>query len=80
MNVLNLPEPSFMQDEDIVLFNDSVAKWVAEHAPPEKFAQWIADSSVPRSLWNAAGDAGLLGLSMPEEDGGFTATIATRWC
>ena len=71
MNVLNTPEPDFMQDEDIVLFSDSVGKWVDEHAPPEKFQQWIAASSVPRSLWNDAGDAGLLGLSMPEEDGGF---------
>ncbi|WP_312815550.1 acyl-CoA dehydrogenase family protein [Brevundimonas sp.] len=70
-NVLNLPLPSFMQDEDLVLFNDSVAKWIDDHAPPEKFAQWIAASSVPRELWNAAGDAGLLGVSMPEEDGGF---------
>src|SRR5690606_18665121 len=71
MNVLTLPTPSFMQDADLVLFNDSVAKWIDDHAPPEKFAQWIAASSVPRELWNAAGDAGLLGVSMPEEDGGF---------
>nr|WP_314431155.1 acyl-CoA dehydrogenase family protein [uncultured Brevundimonas sp.] len=71
MNVLNVPEPDFMQDEDIVLFSDSVGKWVDEHAPPEKFQQWITESSVPRSLWNDAGEAGLLGLSMPEEDGGF---------
>jgi acyl-CoA dehydrogenase len=27
--------------------------------------------SVPRQLWNDAGEAGLLGLSMPEEDGGM---------
>ena len=71
MNVLNVPEPDFMQDEEIVLFSDSVGKWIDEHAPPEKFQQWIANSSVPRSLWNDAGDAGLLGLSLPEEDGGF---------
>lgn len=71
MNVLNTPEPDFMQDEDIALFSDSVGKWVDEHAPPEKFQQWIAASSVPRSLWNDAGEAGLLGLSLPEEDGGF---------
>ena len=71
MNVLNSPEPDFMREEEIVLFSDSVAKWVDEHAPQEKFQQWIAASSVPRRLWNAAGDAGLLGLSLPEEDGGF---------
>lgn len=71
MNVLNSPEPDFMKDEEIVLFSDSVAKWIDEHAPQEKFQQWIAASSVPRGLWNAAGHAGLLGLSLPEEDGGF---------
>jgi acyl-CoA dehydrogenase len=71
MNVLNSPEPDFMKEEEIVLFSDSVAKWIEEHAPQEKFQQWIAESSVPRSLWTAAGEAGLLGLSLPEEDGGF---------
>ncbi|MFS0719990.1 acyl-CoA dehydrogenase family protein [Brevundimonas phoenicis] len=71
MNVLNSPDPDFMKEEEIVLFSDSVAKWIDEHAPQEKFQQWIAESSVPRGLWNAAGEAGLLGLSLPEEDGGF---------
>ena len=64
MNVLGSPEPDFMREEEIVLFSDSVAKWIDEHAPQEKFQQWIAASSVPRELWNAAGDAGLLGLSL----------------
>ena len=71
MNVLNVPEPDFMREEEITLFSDSVAKWIDDHAPPEKVAQWIADSSVPRQLWNDAGEAGLLGLSTPEADGGF---------
>lgn len=71
MNVLGSPDPDFMREEEIVLFSDSVAKWIDEHAPQEKFQQWIAESSVPRELWTAAGEAGLLGLSLPEEDGGF---------
>ncbi|MCO8019636.1 acyl-CoA dehydrogenase family protein [Brevundimonas diminuta] len=71
MNVLGSPDPDFMREEEIVLFSDSVAKWIDEHAPQEKFQQWIAQSSVPRELWTAAGEAGLLGLSLPEEDGGF---------
>jgi len=71
MNVLNTPDPDFMQEEEIVLFSDSVGKWIDEHAPLEKMAEWIAASSVPRGLWNTAGEAGLLGLSLPEEDGGF---------
>jgi acyl-CoA dehydrogenase len=71
MNVLGSPEPDFMKEEEIVLFSDSVGKWIDEHAPPEKVQQWIADSSVPRALWSQAGADGLLGLSMPEEDGGM---------
>lgn len=71
MNVLGRPDPDFMREEEITLFSDSVGKWIDEHAPLEKVQQWIADSSVPRQLWNDAGEAGLLGLSLPEEDGGF---------
>ncbi len=71
LNVLDTPEPDFMQDEEITLFSDSVGKWIDEHAPPETVQSWIANSSVPRELWNKAGEAGLLGLSMPEEDGGM---------
>ena len=71
MNILNAPDPDFMQEEEITLFSDSVGKWIDEHAPPEKVQEWIANSSVPRELWTQAGEAGLLGLSMPEEDGGM---------
>jgi acyl-CoA dehydrogenase len=68
---LNVPLPDFMQDEEIVLFNDSVSRWIDDNAPPEKMAEFIAKSSVPRDLWNRAGEAGLLNLSMPEEWGGM---------
>lgn len=71
MNVITTPSPEFMLEEEITLFSDSVGKWIDEHAPPEAVQSWIANSSVPRQLWNDAGEAGLLGLSMPEEDGGM---------
>jgi acyl-CoA dehydrogenase len=71
MNVITTPSPDFMLEEEITLFSDSVGKWIDEHAPPEAVQSWIANSSVPRQLWNDAGEAGLLGLSMPEEDGGM---------
>ena len=67
---LNVPEPDFMADEEVVLFADSVARWIDDNAPPEEVQKWIANSSVPRELWNAAGEAGLLNLSAPEEYGG----------
>ena len=71
MNILNVPAPDFMAEEEITLFSDSVARWIDDHAPPEKMAEWIAASSVPRDLWTRAGEAGLLNLSMPEEWGGM---------
>ncbi|CAL1690691.1 Acyl-CoA dehydrogenase [Brevundimonas subvibrioides] len=71
MNVIDTPSPDFMLEEDIVMFSDSVGKWIDEHAPPEAIQSWIANSSVPRDLWNKAGEAGLMGLSQPEEWGGM---------
>ena len=71
MNVIDTPHPDFMLEEEIVLFSDSVGKWIDEHAPPEAVQSWIANSSVPRDLWNRAGEAGLMGLSQPEEWGGM---------
>ena len=71
MNVLNLPEPEFMLEEEITLFSDSVGKWIDEHAPPEEVASWIENSSVPRELWTQAGQDGLMGLSQPEEWSGM---------
>ena len=71
MNVITTPSPDFMLEEEITLFSDSVGKWIDEHAPPEAVQSWIANSSVPRDLWTQAGTDGLLGLSMPEEDGGM---------
>ena len=71
MNVIDTPSPDFMLEEDIVMFSDSVGKWIDEHAPPEAVQSWISNSSVPRDLWNKAGEAGLMGLSQPEEWGGM---------
>ena len=81
MNILNVPAPDFMAEEEIILFSDSVGKWIDEHAPPEKMAEWIANSSVPRELWTEAGRGGPAG---PVHARGMTAawaaTTAMRWC
>ena len=71
MNVLNVPEPAFMQEEEITLFSDSVGKWIDEHAAPEAVQSWLANSSVPRKLWNDAGDAGAAGMPSPPHPVGF---------
>lgn len=70
MNVLNLPTPDFMQDEELRLFEDSVERFLDEHAPPAKLADWRAQGLVPREAWEAAGKAGLLCLSTSADYGG----------
>lgn len=71
MSVLNVPPPAFMQDEEIRMFEASVARFFDEHAPPERTARWRAEGQVEREFWREAGQAGLLGLSVPAEYGGI---------
>ncbi len=70
MSVLNVERPAFMAEEDLNIFSDAVGKFFEEHAPPETTARWREQGVVDREMWNAAGAAGLLCLSMPEEYGG----------
>jgi len=68
--VTDFPEPAFMADEEIRMFADSVGKFLARNAPPERVAKWRADGMVERAFWREAGEAGLLGVSVPEQYGG----------
>lgn len=70
MSVLGVPEPTFMDDEDIRIFFDSVGKFFDEHAPPERTARWRDEGMVERQFWTEAGAGGLLGVSIPEAYGG----------
>ena len=70
LSVLNVDRPDFMQDEEIRMFEDSVARFFEQNAPPERVEKWRKDKVVERSMWTAAGEAGLLGLSTPAEYGG----------
>ena len=40
MNVLNVAEPAYMADEELRMFRDSVARFFAQHAPPERTEAW----------------------------------------
>ncbi len=71
MSVLNVERPDFMQDEEIRMFEDSVAKFFDQHAPAERVEKWRKQKCVDREMWNEAGAAGLLGLSTPEAYGGM---------
>ena len=66
----DFPEPAFMADEEIRMFADSVGRFLSRNAPPERVAKWREDGMVEREFWREAGQAGLLGVSVPEQYGG----------
>jgi len=68
--VSDFPEPAFMADEEIRMFADSVGRFLSRNAPPERVAKWREDGMVEREFWREAGQAGLLGVSVPEQYGG----------
>ncbi len=70
MPVIDIPRPEFMEDEEISIFADAVGKFYEKHAPEKRVLKWREDGQVEREFWNEAGEAGLLGASVPEEYGG----------
>ena len=57
MNVLNVADPDFMQEEEVRLFEDMVDKFLGQHCPPEETQRWRDNQGVPRDLWLKAGEA-----------------------
>lgn len=70
MPVIDVPQPEFMEDEEIAIFKDAVGKFFEQHAPPKRVEKWREDGEVEREFWREAGAAGLLGMTVPEEYGG----------
>ena len=70
MPALDVPQPEFMDDEEIAIFADAVGKFYEKHAPEKRVLKWREDGQVDRDFWRDAGEAGLLGASVPEEYGG----------
>ncbi len=71
MSVLNVDRPDFMAEEDIRMFEDACKRFFEQHAPPERVEKWRKDKVVERAMWEEAAQAGLLGLSTPEDYGGM---------
>jgi acyl-CoA dehydrogenase len=68
--VLNVERPAFMAEEELNIFEDAAGRFFEEYASPEATARWRENGVVDRDMWTKAGEAGLLGLSIPEEYGG----------
>jgi acyl-CoA dehydrogenase len=74
MDVLNLPRPSWMT-EDLVLLEDQARRFMAaEYAP--NIERWNEAGIYDRAVWNTTGEAGLLCAAMPEEYGGAGGNFA----
>ena len=48
MPVLNVERPAFMQDEEVVLFENAVIRFFEDHAPESRTAKWRRDGIVER--------------------------------
>jgi len=57
-------------EEDHEMFREMAAEFNARAVAPH-YAQWDDEHMMPRELWSAAGEQGLLGLAVPEEFGGM---------
>ncbi|KWV91103.1 acyl-CoA dehydrogenase family protein [Erythrobacter sp. YT30] len=70
MPVIDVPQPAFMDDEEISIYADAVGKFFADKAPQKRVEKWREDGQVEREFWREAGTAGLLGVSVPSDFGG----------
>lgn len=52
------------------LLETMAGRFLDRHASAADVERWRTNGSVDRGLWNKAGEAGLLGISIPEEYGG----------
>src|SRR6059058_1988926 len=74
MSVLNLPPPSWMT-EDLVLLEEQARRFIATEYVPH-LDTWNEQGMYGREVWTKAGSAGLLCAAMPEEYGGAGGTFA----
>ena len=70
MPALDVPPPACMRDPEIELLADSAARFFEREATPARIQRWRDAGQVERAFWRQAGEAGLLGASIPVEYGG----------
>ncbi|NLC22815.1 MAG: acyl-CoA dehydrogenase [Halomonadaceae bacterium] len=66
---------SASQDELTPLFYDTICRFLEQEVAPY-YAAWEAAGEIPRSLWHKFGEAGLLGIDLPETLGGSGVDFA----
>src|SRR5438067_7079521 len=74
MGVLNLPPPSWMT-EDLVLLEEQARRFIAAEYVPS-LETWNEHGMYDREVWTKAGAAGLLCPAIPEQYGGVGGTFA----
>ena len=73
MTAIDVPRPAFMDFEELRIFEGMVDRFLDEHAGPAEAARWRSDGAVHKDVWLKAGEAGILGVSIPEAYGGAGA-------
>jgi hypothetical protein len=69
MSVLNVPQPAFMEDEEIAIFADAVGKFYQQHAPQKRVEKSGVRRAPPacwvsRSRPNMAATAATFGMTL----------------
>lgn len=70
MSAIQLKKPAFLGTEELSVLETMVGRFIDRHATPADVERWRGNGSVDRDLWLKAGEAGLLGVSIPAEYGG----------
>lgn len=70
MSAIDIEKPAFMVSEELEMIESMAARFIGRHATPTDLERWRGNGAVDRELWNKAGEAGLLGVSIPEAYGG----------
>lgn len=60
--------------DDTALFHEMINRVLDREIAPH-YEQWEEQSAIPRPVWNTLGQAGMLGIDMPEEYGGAAASF-----
>ncbi|MBI1204730.1 MAG: acyl-CoA dehydrogenase [Rhodopseudomonas sp.] len=74
MEALNLPRPTWMT-EDLVMLEEQARRFIAAEFTPQ-VDRWQEAGMYEREVWTKAGSAGLLCAAIPEEYGGAGGSFA----